>query len=723
MPSGRAPVDLPSLCSASVKYRYHVLDVRESGLPVASVVEPAAAWSSDVSPLDPGNGLLAACIVFSSAAAVLSLPMVGRRVWKGEMLPPIMATSSFASVTCALVFLSWASMTSDFTYIYVWEHSSTELDPIYRLSAVWAGGEGSLLLCTWLVSLVLVIEIVRRRSGKEVGPGFRKVFAAVMSLLVAFFSFSVLASGLFDRLGEGWVVVYPEGNGMDVALQTPEMVLHAPLIFGAYASLAAVFAASVAYHVSGDRSWHRVGLPWGRLGWLMLTAGIGLGAVWAYYVIGWGGYWSWDPVETASLIPWLMVTAFLHTQLRHARKGEYAVASPMFGMMSFVGVVFVSFVVRAGGLWGASVHDYGASVDSSAVSRLVTLVREEPSIAGTLLFLLVLLVLASLLSVLAFRRAGPRPSAPAPKRLSGYITDQNSMFLAVTLLAFSALAAVALMVKNIQSDQSTTFAELDQKMSLIFAALMMSLGLCLGWRLVGRERMVLLSLGIVGASAALAVVAAVTGSFDGMVAFALPSFLFVISVSIVRLAQSLMKGSAKGRLFKAGAQVVHVGVALVFMAYVVSTNMQSYPAGGSEIAVEVGSRIQVDDYTLHMVDIYSSNYAIGYPVGVNEVRGAVFDIYKDGVLVEAGVQLEVLYGDDPVKGTPVVLEKVAFVRSSLTEDLYMSIEWMFGGVVLLHAKVVPMMYPLWTGAVLLLAGLAMRLWAYEAPAASGRPDV
>lgn len=674
-----------------------------------------------VDPTDPGNVLIAAGAACSAAAILLSLEGVARRVPESESLARWLPVVSFASVTAALAFVVWLFVSSEFSYLYVWEHSSSDLGPLYRLSALWAGGGGSLLLCTWLISLVLVAEARVGARRRALGARFTSVFTSVMSALVAFFALTVLMSGLFDRTPAAALAVDPEGLGLDTLLQTPEMVFHAPLIFAAYAALCAVFSSSVAHHITGERQWHRVSLPWGRFAWATLTAGIGLGAVWAYYVIGWGGYWSWDPVETASLVPWLMVTAFLHTQQRHLRRGEYPVASPMFGMLSLVGVVFVSFVVRAGGLWSSSVHDYGASSESSAVARLASLLSEDPSVAGVLAFMSILLAASLFLTVRASRRLGPPQPEGAPPRLSGYVTDRNNMFAAVALLALSASVAVALMLKTIGSDPAATYAELDQKMTALFVALMVALALCMAWRLVGRERALPMILSLVAASAVFAAAAAWTGAVDGAVAFALPSCCLVVGVSSVRLAQAVSKGPARSRAYRAGAQVAHIGVALLLAAFVVSSNMQSYPAQGPEVALEVGGQVSVGDYVIEFVRREISYDVEGRPAGVTMVRTAYVDIYEGDRLVQADARLEILYGGSEATGY-YELERVAFVDSSISGDLYLSYEAMSYEVILLHAKVVPAMWALWAGALLLIAGMAVRMWAFGPTEATSRED-
>jgi len=615
----------------------------------------------------------------------------------------------------SLVIISYASLSSDFTYEYVWEHTSSDLEPIYRFSAIWAGGQGALLVCAWFIGLVLLVESVLLARRREVSTGFKTVFTTVMSLLLAFFSAVSIMSGLFERTTNEEIMIRPNGMGMDASLQTPEMILHAPLIFIAYAALSAVFAASVSYHVSRDNSWFRVSLPWGRIAWLSLSSGILLGAVWAYYVIGWGGYWSWDPVETSSLIPWLMATAFLHTQIRHAHKGEFTVGSPLLGMMAFVGVAFVSFVVRAGGIWSSSVHDYGVSGDANAVSRLVSALQQDATLAGTLIFMTVLLVVVTLLSLRAHSREGTHtPTQSTKTKLADRVSDRSTMYLAVVLLAMTALAAVLLMIRNVESDMSTTSNEFNQKMSVFLVAMMVALGLCLTWRFAGRQNALTASIALIVASVISGAVATVTEVTHGLVAFCAPSFFFALGASAFRLGKSISIGSVRYRMFRAGAQVVHLGLALMLLGYVASTNLQAHPTEGPEVPLTIGGEAAVGTYTIRLDNLQISDEVEGYKAGVVEVRAAIVDILHNGRLLLDDARLEVLYGHEPGVGL-VILERVAFVKSTLTEDLYMSFIWMTDEVAILHVKVVPMMMLLWSGAVLMLAGISMRTMFVSQP--------
>ncbi len=655
-----------------------------------------------------GEVLLLAAVVSSVGSSVLVLPRIRVSVPRVNDVSKSLILVTFLSLTLAFGLLVSASISSDFSYRYVCEHSSSDLQTVYKISAVWAGGAGSLLMCVWLMSLTLAASLAFLGRRREISQLFKDGYVSSLSLLIAFFASATLMAGAFERTSELQLVTYPEGMGLDVMLQTPEMTAHAPLIFGAYAALSAVFAASVSYRLSGERLWFVVSLPLGRVAWLLLTAGIGLGAVWAYNVIGWGGYWSWDPVETSSLVPWFMITAFLHTQLRLVKGGEYSIASPAFGMLSFIGVVFVSFVVRAGGLWSSSVHDYGASTVPSATSRLITLLQHEASLAALLGFLVILLLVTFALS-LQFR---PMTTVRSPqrvrRRLEEYVNDQNAMLVAIVLMAMSALVAVLLMLKNIESTQSVTYEELDQKMTVFFVAIAVILGLCLVWRIIGRRRALLVSSGLVALSIVLALIGVMSTTLNGLVLFVLPSSLFAIVLSVVRLLKSLSIGPLGKRLHCAAAHVIHLGIAMIILGNVAASNLQSYPEEGGDAFVPLNGQILVADYVIGLTAITDFRNATGYPAGVDLFRTAKVDIYRGGDLVAEDAELLILYSYDPTLG-PIVVERVAFVESSVLEDLYISFEWVSDGGVVLHARLIPMIKVLWTGVILLVAGLSMRL--------------
>jgi len=674
--------------------------------------------------LDLGNPLLVGAALLSIGAAVANWSTLKHGTRRYDPIASTLGVAAFASVTAALALMTWLAWSSDLTYRYVWAHSSTTMDGVYRISSVWAAGEGALLLSAWCIGLALSAETLNMRLRATTGVRFQRCHRATMSSLLFVFSAMALSAGLFDRTTETELLSAPSGLGMDFSLRTPEMVIHAPVIFGAYACLAALFSASLGRLLTADEHWAKAALFWGRLGWLLLTIGIAVGAIWAYYVIGWGGYWAWDPVETASLLPWFMATAFLHTQMRRSSGDEYALASPALGMLSFAGVVFVSFIVRAGGLWEASVHDYGFSEGSSAVSRLVSLLGEEPSVAGTFAFLLGLVVLSAAAVFFASRRAPPARSRSPRKtatRLSQQVNDKDTMYLAIVLISVTSLLALILLFKNMGSNQASTYLELNEKMSVFFVALMVTMSICLTWRLIGRERVLWAAAAILAASVILAVASNLFGWFDPLVAFSLPSYLVATVSSAVKLVAAAKKeGGILSRLYRTAAQVAHLGVALLLVGFVISSNLESFPDQGYDVGMPVGSELEIGDYRIRLVAIDVTDEVSTYPEEVAQVRTAYVEVSRDGKVVDEAAALRILYSLDSVSGYRV-LEIVRYVRSDIDGDLHLSYEWMSDDIVLMHAKVVPMMSLLWAGAILLCLGMSTRLLAWR-PGTVMRPS-
>jgi cytochrome c-type biogenesis protein CcmF len=229
----------------------------------------------------------------------------------------------------AMLLLLHYLLTDNFSIYYVYAYSQMEMSVEYKIVALWAGKEGSLLL--WAFASLLVASIFTNYGKKDE----RKAKALAILAAICFF---LLLMILFSNPFEVLAFKYSNGLGMNPLLRTPEMIIHPPLVFFGYALVACIFAA----HLAGIE---HVNLA--RLAWGFTTAGIVLGGWWAYRTLGWGGFWGWDPVENASLLPWLSLTAYMHT-----RKGK-----ELFAYLSMVFVAFTAFVTRSGIL--SSVHSFG----------------------------------------------------------------------------------------------------------------------------------------------------------------------------------------------------------------------------------------------------------------------------------------------------------------------------------------------------------------------------
>ena len=228
------------------------------------------------------------------------------------------ANGQFVFVAIAFVCLAWSFLESDFSVLYVANHSQLALPTIYKLSAVWGAHEGSLLLCgccSWPAGRLLV----GRYSG-ELPQSFGASVIGVLGLLsVGFLLFTLLTSNPFERL----IPAPADGADLNPLLQDPGLAIHPPLLYVGYVGFSVAFAFAIAAMLSGnlDQTWARWTRPWTTWAWLFLTVGIALGSWWAYYELGWGGWWFWDPVENASFMPWLAGTALIHSLAVTEKRG------------------------------------------------------------------------------------------------------------------------------------------------------------------------------------------------------------------------------------------------------------------------------------------------------------------------------------------------------------------------------------------------------------------
>lgn len=415
------------------------------------------------------------------------------------------------------------------------------------------------------------------------------------------------------------------------------------------------------------------------------------------------------------------MTAFLHTQLRHSRKGEYGIISPALGMVSFVAVVFATFTTRAGSIWTASVHAFGNSQGTTAGDRLSYLLQHDSTILGIFVLMLFLFFLAVYLAYDKYRSRSRTESEPEPDRFSEYISDKNNMFLTVALLLVTSAVMLLLLFKNVNASQTANMDEFNQKMSLFFVFLMVTMSICLVWKSLGKEVAFWLGAGMLVVSVVLAVLSAASGAFDWLVAFSLPSYVVAVCASAYRMARSKVSGSARKTLQKMSPQIVHLGVAMVLVSFVISSNMQVFPSdlqnlsGVSGKEVAVGGDVKVGSYTIHLSDMRAEARSISSGgMSIDQARLAVLDLAKSGKTVRSSIVLTNLYGLDS-SGKPAVMKVEVYIYKSVLGDLYMDYQWIDDSTAFIQVKEVPMMNFLWAGFGLLAIGLAIRtiVWRQE----------
>ncbi len=298
-------------------------------------------------------------LALSLAVAVLLsvLPLWGAEKGNVQMmsLARPMTYGLFLSLTVAFIALFYLFAVNDFSVQYVVNNSNTKLPLHYRLSAVWGSHEGSLLLWIWLLTLwSAAVALFSKQLPQE---AVARVLGIMGIVTIGFLLFVLFTSNPFDRTFPDFPV---DGRELNPLLQDVGLIFHPPLLYMGYVGFSVAFAFSIASLMTGrlDTAWARWSRPWTMAAWVFLTLGIVLGSWWAYYELGWGGWWFWDPVENASLMPWLAGTALLHSLAVTEKRGSFKAWTVLLAIMAFSLCLLGTFLVRSGIL--VSVHAFAS---------------------------------------------------------------------------------------------------------------------------------------------------------------------------------------------------------------------------------------------------------------------------------------------------------------------------------------------------------------------------
>ncbi|MFA7541700.1 MAG: heme lyase CcmF/NrfE family subunit, partial [Lysobacterales bacterium] len=358
-------------------------------------------------------------------AMVQAVPLLGhaldKPVWRAVARPA--AVGQFLFLAVAFAILTWAFMVQDFSVLYVALNSNLDLPWYYRFSAVWGAHEGSLLL--WALMLAAWTLAVAAFS-KHLPERFAANVLAVMGLVsIGFIGFMLFTSNPFDRVLPAPI----DGNDLNPLLQDFGLIVHPPMLYLGYVGFAVAFAFAIAALLEGrmEREWVRWARPWTNAAWAFLTLGIALGSWWAYYELGWGGWWFWDPVENASFMPWLVGTALIHSQAVTEKRGSFMAWTLLLSIAAFSLSLLGAFLVRSGVL--TSVHAFAADPERG----LYILMFLGIAIGGSLL----------LYAVRAPRMVMGEPFAAASRET---LLLLNNMFLTVAcaMVLIGTLAPLAL---------------------------------------------------------------------------------------------------------------------------------------------------------------------------------------------------------------------------------------------------------------------------------------
>ena len=360
--------------------------------------------------------ILALCLAITMGV----VPMVGafRKDTRLMSLARPLAQGQFVFVAFAFGCLIYSFVSSDFSVQNVAANSNTKLPVYYRVTASWGSHEGSLLL--WLLMLsgwTFAVSIFSRNLPLEV---ISRVLAVLGLIAVGFYLFMLITSNPFDRL----IPAAIEGRDLNPLLQDPGMIYHPPMLYMGYVGFSVAFAFAVAALIGGqlDATWARWSRPWTTAAWCFLTVGIALGSAWAYYELGWGGWWFWDPVENASFMPWLVGTALIHSLAVTEKRGIFKSWTVLLAIIAFSLSLMGTFLVRSGVL--TSVHAFAT----------------DPR-RGVFILAFLAIVIGVSLALYAWR-APQLGLARAPRAFSP--TSRESLLLANNVLLLVAMLAVML---------------------------------------------------------------------------------------------------------------------------------------------------------------------------------------------------------------------------------------------------------------------------------------
>ena len=341
------------------------------------------------------------------------IPQIGasikNQLWMSCARPLVLAQSLFISLSFICLVLLFIN--DDFSVRYVAENSNTLLPDRYKISAVWGAHEGSLLL--WVLILAFWSFAVSMFSSKLPIQMVARVLAVLGFISVGFYLFMLFTSNPFDRS----LPFFPtEGADLNPLLQDVGLIFHPPILYMGYVGLSVAFAFSVAALLNGtiDSAWARWVKPWTLIAWMFLTLGISLGSWWAYYELGWGGWWFWDPVENASLMPWLVCTALIHSLSVTEKRGAFTSWTLLLAIMAFSLSLLGTFLVRSGVL--TSVHAFAT----------------DPA-RGIFILIFLIVVIGGSLLLFAFKG----PTKKSPSKFSGlskelFILANNLILIIIT---------------------------------------------------------------------------------------------------------------------------------------------------------------------------------------------------------------------------------------------------------------------------------------------------
>jgi cytochrome c-type biogenesis protein CcmF len=525
-----------------------------------------------------------ALVVALVVALVLSIvPMWGAARRDGALmaLARPAATLLFLLVAFAFGCLAYAFVTSDFSVLNVAQHSYSTLPMRYKFAATWGSHEGSLLL--WVLMLSGWAFAVATASRNLPAVLASRVLAVMGIIAVGFLMFLLFTSNPFERLLPAAI----EGSDLNPLLQDPGMVVHPPMLYMGYVGFSVAFAFAIAALIGGrlDASWARWSRPWTTLAWCFLTMGIALGSAWAYYTLGWGGWWFWDPVENASFMPWLVGTALIHSLAVTEKRGTFRSWTVLLAIVAFSLSLLGTFLVRSGVL--TSVHAFAT----------------DPA-RGVYVLAFLVVVVGGSLALFAWRAGAVGGGAGfAP-------VSRESMLLANNILLVVAMASVLLgtlyplILDTLDAGKISVGPPYFQAVFVpVMAPLifLMGLGPVAAWRRAELPALWTRVRWAFGVALVTALVLPLTlGSWSPLVAFALFLVLWIVTSTVAMIVQRLRGAPQQGLVAKLAANsaawygmlVAHLGIAV----FIVGVTLVRHYEVERDVRMDIGQAVALGGY-------------------------------------------------------------------------------------------------------------------------------
>ncbi len=575
--------------------------------------------------------------------------------------------------TIASIWLFYLFITRNFQYEYVAMYSSLDLPMIYTISAFWAGADGSLLLWAWLISIYIGVIAAR---GKSYDNLIKHAMPIILVTLIYFFYMLLTVSRPFRQLD----FMPPDGNGLNPILQDPGMFFHPPTLFWGYAGVIIPFAMMVAGIYLADDTWTYRARRWALWAWLGLALGNMFGSWWAYTVLNWGGFWGWDPVENASFLPWLTMTAFYHSTMITERKGGMKFWNILLILFTWELTVYGTLLTRSGII--ASVHTFGQSVTAPYYIDYM------------------IVVLAATLILVAWKYN----TIQSKKIFESFVSRESSFLYNNWIFIASATSVLWGTTYPLLSEAFRGYkvmvgpAFYNQINVPLGIALLFLMGICplIAWRRASVSHLQRNFTKPLAAAVIALIIAFSLGIRDFYAQIAVAGSVLVVSTHLLDVSRivnrqkklednGLLKNFGKAfwnnrRTF--GGYMCHIGILMIIVSAAGAVEYEQ----AQTFNMKVGDTNYVGNYAFKLTKIDQ------YAKDNKEVNAALFDVYLDGNKVVSDAQALMYYYP---KQESTNVKPMAYRNG--VNDLYFSAQAITPDGATVKIKVMPMMFLMWLG--------------------------